>query len=46
VLSDSGSLNGTYVNKNRVTTMTLANGDELQIGKFRFVFVLAQAAGQ
>lgn len=46
VLSDSGSLNGTYVNKNRVTTMTLANGDELQIGKFRFVFVLAPGVGQ
>jgi hypothetical protein len=46
VLSDSGSLNGTYVNKNRVTTTVLANGDELQIGKFRFVFVLAPTAGQ
>ena len=46
VLSDSGSLNGTYVNKNRVTAMNLSNGDELQIGKFRFVFVLAPAAGQ
>jgi pSer/pThr/pTyr-binding forkhead associated (FHA) protein len=46
VLSDSGSLNGTYVNKHRVTTTTLANGDELQIGKFRFVFVLAPTAGQ
>ena len=46
VLSDSGSLNGTYVNKNRVTTTALVNGDELQIGKFRFVFVLAPTAGQ
>jgi len=46
VLSDSGSLNGTYVNKHRVTTTALANGDELQIGKFRFVFVLAPTAGQ
>jgi hypothetical protein len=46
VLSDAGSLNGTYVNKNRVTTTALANGDELQIGKFRFVFVLAPTAGQ
>jgi pSer/pThr/pTyr-binding forkhead associated (FHA) protein len=46
VLTDSGSLNGTYVNKHRVTTTTLANGDELQIGKFRFVFVLAPSAGQ
>ena len=46
MLSDSGSLNGTYVNKNRVTTTALVNGDELQIGKFRFVFVLAPTAGQ
>jgi hypothetical protein len=46
VLSDSGSLNGTYVNKYRVSTTTLVNGDELQIGKFRFVFVLAPTAGQ
>jgi pSer/pThr/pTyr-binding forkhead associated (FHA) protein len=46
VLSDSGSLNGTYVNKHRVTTATLVNGDELQIGKFRFVFVLASTVGQ
>ena len=46
MLSDSGSLNGTYVNKHRVTTTALVNGDELQIGKFRFVFVLAPTAGQ
>jgi hypothetical protein len=46
VLSDSGSLNGTYVNKHRVTSTNLVNGDELQIGKFRFVFVLAPATGQ
>jgi len=46
LLSDSGSLNGTYVNKNRVISTVLVNGDELQIGKFRFVFVLAPAAGQ
>ena len=46
MLSDSGSLNGTYVNKHRVTTTVLVNGDELQIGKFRFVFVLAPTAGQ
>jgi hypothetical protein len=46
VLSDSGSLNGTYVNKHRVTNTVLVNGDELQIGKFRFVFVLAPSVGQ
>ena len=46
VLSDAGSLNGTYVNKLRVSSTTLTNGDELQIGKFRFIFVLAPTAGQ
>ena len=46
VITDSGSLNGTYVNKQRVSSTTLNNGDELQIGKFRFVFVLARASGQ
>jgi hypothetical protein len=46
VITDSGSLNGTYVNKQRVSSTTLNNGDELQIGKFRFVFVLAPASGQ
>jgi len=45
VIVDSGSLNGTYVNKQRVSSISLNNGDELQIGKFRFVFVLATSAG-
>jgi deferrochelatase/peroxidase EfeB len=45
-LTDAGSLNGTYVNKNRVSTATLSDGDEVQIGKFRFVFVLAIPAGE
>ncbi|KLU08858.1 MULTISPECIES: FHA domain-containing protein [Kocuria] len=35
---DSGSLNGTYVNGDRVDSATLDNGDEVQIGKFRFTF--------
>jgi hypothetical protein len=46
VLSDSGSLNGTYVNKQRVISTALLNGDEVQIGKFRFVFVLTPITGQ
>ena len=45
-VKDSGSLNGTYVNKNRVSQVALVDGDELQIGKFRFVFVLAASAGK
>jgi FHA domain-containing protein/zinc ribbon protein len=38
VLRDVGSLNGTYVNKDRVEETVLSNGDELQIGKFKLVF--------
>ena len=37
---DVGSLNGTYVNRVRVEDQQLHGGDELQIGKFRFVFLL------
>jgi pSer/pThr/pTyr-binding forkhead associated (FHA) protein len=37
---DVGSLNGTYVNRVRVEDQHLAGGDEVQIGKFRFVFLL------
>ena len=36
---DVGSLNGTYVNREPSTPPTLANGDEVQIGKFRLVFL-------
>jgi len=38
VVSDAGSLNGTYVNQERIDRMLLRHGDELQIGKFRLVF--------
>lgn len=37
-VADSGSLNGTYVNQERVERVGLRHGDELQIGKFRLVF--------
>jgi hypothetical protein len=36
---DVGSLNGTYVNRERVESATLSNGDEVQIGKFRLIFI-------
>lgn len=35
---DTGSLNGTYVNRDRVEEASLSNGDELQIGRFRLAF--------
>jgi len=38
-IADSGSLNGTYVNRVRVDSVYLRNGDEIQIGKYRFKFV-------
>src|SRR5262245_11101848 len=34
---DVGSLNGTYVNRERVESATLNNGDEVQIGTFRLM---------
>jgi hypothetical protein len=39
VVIDVGSLNGTYVNREPVDQAVLANGDEVQIGKFRLVFL-------
>jgi pSer/pThr/pTyr-binding forkhead associated (FHA) protein len=39
VVRDVGSLNGTYVNRKRVEEGPLGNGDELQVGKFKLVFV-------
>ena len=38
LVRDSGSLNGTYVNNQRIDEAPLVQGDELQIGKFRLVF--------
>ena len=35
---DAGSLNGTYVNRQRVDKATLMNGDEIMIGKFRLIY--------
>jgi hypothetical protein len=38
-LDDLGSLNGTYVNRERVDSQKLADGDELQIGKYKLTFL-------
>jgi pSer/pThr/pTyr-binding forkhead associated (FHA) protein len=44
VAADTGSLNGTYVNRQRIEQETaLAAGDELQIGKFKLVFFVGSA---
>ncbi|WP_037568368.1 FHA domain-containing protein [Phaeacidiphilus oryzae] len=37
-VADVGSLNGTYVNRERIDQVALQNGDEVQIGKYRLVF--------
>ena len=38
-LKDVGSLNGTYVNRERVDEADLRSGDEVQIGKFKLIFL-------
>jgi pSer/pThr/pTyr-binding forkhead associated (FHA) protein len=38
VVRDAGSLNGTYVNQERIDEVQLHQGDEVQVGKFRLVF--------
>ena len=38
-LDDLGSLNGTYVNRRRIESQKLADGDELQIGKYKLSFL-------
>ena len=42
-VSDVGSLNGTYVNRDRIETVQLKDGDEVQIGKYRLVFFTGHA---
>ena len=39
LVEDQGSLNGTFVNRKRVETAELEDGDELQIGKYRLTFL-------
>ena len=38
IVRDSGSLNGTYVNRERVDQACLSAGDEVQIGKYRLTY--------
>jgi pSer/pThr/pTyr-binding forkhead associated (FHA) protein len=38
-VNDVGSLNGTYLNRERIERAEMHSGDELQIGKFRLVFL-------
>ena len=38
-VDDLGSLNGTYVNRRRIESHRLANGDELQVGKYKLTYL-------
>jgi hypothetical protein len=38
-LDDCGSLNGTYVNRHRIESHRLGDGDELQVGKYKLAFL-------
>lgn len=40
ILTDNNSLNGTYVNSDRIDSVPLKNGSVVQLGKFTFVFAL------
>ncbi|HAN07039.1 MAG TPA: hypothetical protein DCP89_00935, partial [Acidimicrobiaceae bacterium] len=44
-ITDSGSLNGTYLNGERIEeeAILLTNGDELQIGKFKLLFLVSKS---
>jgi pSer/pThr/pTyr-binding forkhead associated (FHA) protein len=43
LVRDVGSLNGTYVNRQRIDEAVLHPGDEVQIGKFRLVYYLGRS---
>ena len=42
VIKDAGSLNGVYVNFIRIEDSKLSAGDDIQIGKYRFTFLLPE----
>lgn len=44
ILRDAGSLNGTYVNSNMIDSQEVVPGDEIQIGRYVFVFLSAEAS--
>ncbi len=46
LVRDVGSLNGTYLNRERIEAASLAGGDEVQIGKYRLVFLVGGRGGE
>ena len=45
LVRDVGSLNGTYLDRERIESVGLAGGDEVQIGKYRLVFLAGPRRG-
>lgn len=43
IFTDSGSLNGSYINNQQTSSHRLSTGDEIQIGKFHMLFIGATA---
>jgi pSer/pThr/pTyr-binding forkhead associated (FHA) protein len=43
-VSDVGSLNGTYVNRDRIDEVALQDADEVQIGKYRLVYFASHSS--
>jgi pSer/pThr/pTyr-binding forkhead associated (FHA) protein len=43
MLHDVGSLNGTYLNRSRIEAAALVSGDEVQVGKFKLVFLTEES---
>lgn len=47
VVADLGSLNGTYVNRDRIDSdIVLSGGDEVQIGKYRLIYFAGAVRSQ
>ena len=46
LVRDVGSLNGTYLNRERIEAAGLSAGDEVQIGKYRLVFLVGARGGE
>ncbi|RKS77887.1 zinc ribbon protein [Motilibacter peucedani] len=45
LVRDVGSLNGTYVNRQRIDSVLLSGGDEVQVGKYRLAYLLSGGGG-
>ena len=46
IFTDSGSLNGSYINNQQTSSHQLSTGDEIQIGKFHMLFISSTQSGE